>query len=348
MQDIGERKTVHKLHHDVMRALVLAHLENPADVAVRKSRHDFRFAPEAPDRIFRGILGELQRFDRDGVSINILRFPNTPHAARADDLRESILSHPVEKARGQNLVAGFRKIRRLSRPRGTQNNDGLHSRGPEKFEQCLKNKSRLLASSGETGSREPNTPRILTLDRTNQPRVFRIRPQLGILFPKHLRALPFGWQIVQQIFESRLGNQNLARPGDSRKNLGSFDALALGCVLHHAMPAESSHHRIAACDPTGGRRHFFSFQKKRLPQSRHAIHLIECGREHSHRMVRMVARRSSESGHRGIRARRERATPLQQRLRNLVEKGVRQNPLIHRRQRSRQTTRRVQPCPTHC
>ena len=188
----------------------------------------------------------------------------------------------------------------------------------------------------------PHGARLGVRERTDHPRVLGVGIEVWIVRTLVARRLPIRREVVEKIVEGGLGDEDFTGTGDAGEHLGDLHALPLGGVVHQAVSTECPCNRIPAGNAAGRGWHFLSLEKKRLPQAGDALHLIEGRRENSHRMVGMVAGRSGEAAHGGIRTRRDRASPLQQGLGGLLEKRVRENPLVHRRQCAGQSALEMQ------
>jgi len=87
-----------QLHREEWRAVVMADLENLADVRVRERRSRARLANEA---VLRSGAGIAQDLDRDGaIEALVARLEHAPHAAFAD------LAHDAVVANGVGHLAG--------------------------------------------------------------------------------------------------------------------------------------------------------------------------------------------------------------------------------------------------
>ena len=98
VEDVRQREAIDKLHHDVVAALVLVHLEDAANIPVLQATHHVGLAAKALHGFRGGGLRRVQRFDGHNISVNVVGSPHTAHAAMADHREKAVFSQAVNKS----------------------------------------------------------------------------------------------------------------------------------------------------------------------------------------------------------------------------------------------------------
>ena len=113
--ELRQVRAIHKVHREVMLALLHADFMNGDDVRMLKARRRRSFDAEAVDELFARVLAEEEHLDRNHpVEAQLARLIDDAHAAARDFFQEFIIAEAPRQIR---ITTRLRTILGLLKPR---------------------------------------------------------------------------------------------------------------------------------------------------------------------------------------------------------------------------------------